>query len=187
MEQKQSASLSKLFLIFFRVGAFTFGGGYAMLSILQRELVDNMGWLTEEDFLDMIGLTQSAPGIIAINSSIYLGYRLAGIKGSLAAVAGATLPSLLIIMAIAWTLGRYSLDLLNHAFAGVRPTVTTLIAFAAWNMGKKVLKTPQAIALMVVAAALILFFNVHAAILILGGALWGILVHNRASKGEAVS
>ena len=82
MDNQKSVSLPKLFGIFFRVGAFTFGGGYAMLPIIQRELVDKQGWLKEEDFIDMIGLTQSAPGPVAVNSAIYLGYRLGGLGGA---------------------------------------------------------------------------------------------------------
>lgn len=183
MDNKESISILKLFAIFFRVGAFTFGGGYAMLPIIQRELVDKQGWLEEEDFIDMIGLTQSAPGPVAVNSAIYLGYRLRGLAGALSSVIGAVLPSLLIIMTIAWALSRYSLDLLNHAFAGVRPTVVSLITYAAYTMGKKVLKTPPTIAIAVAATLLIIVFDLHPAMLIVAGALIGLGLNSRA-RGE---
>ena len=182
MDNQKSVSLPKLFGIFFRVGAFTFGGGYAMLPIIQRELVDKQGWLKEEDFIDMIGLTQSAPGPVAVNSAIYLGYRLGGLGGAISSVLGAVLPSLLTIMAIAWALSRYNLELLNHAFAGVRPTVVSLITYAAWTMGKKVLKTPQKVVLTAISAALIVAFKLHPAVLIISGALLVLTLNGRASK-----
>lgn len=182
MDNQKSVSIPKLFWIFFRVGAFTFGGGYAMLPIIQRELVDKQGWLKEEDFIDMIGLTQSAPGPVAVNSAIYLGYRLSGLGGALASVTGAVLPSLLTIMTIAWALSRYNLDLLNHAFAGVRPTVVSLITYAAWTMGKKVLKTPRKVAMAVIATALIIAFKLHPALLIVSGALIGLSLDGRTRE-----
>ncbi len=180
-------SITKLFWIFFRVGAFTFGGGYAMLPIIQRELVDKQGWLEEEDFIDMIGITQSAPGPVAVNSAIYLGYRLSGLGGALSSVIGAVLPSLLTIMAIAWALSQYNLDLLNHAFAGVRPTVVSLITYAAWTMGKKTLKTPTKVVMAVVAAVLIVVLDLHPVWLILGGALLGLSFNSRTRQGGAQS
>lgn len=182
MDNKNSVSMLKLFGIFFRVGAFTFGGGYAMLPIIQRELVDKQGWLKEEDFIDMIGLTQSAPGPVAVNSAIYLGYQLNGLGGAISSVLGAVLPSLLTIMAIAWALSRYNLDILNKAFAGVRPTVVSLITYAAWTMGKKVLKSNITTGMAVIATLLIIVFNLHPALLILGGAVTGLSLNRRAAK-----
>ncbi len=185
MVKKAPVSNLKLFTIFFRVGAFTFGGGYAMLPIMQRELVDKQGWLQEEDFVDMIGLTQSAPGPVAVNSAIYLGYRLNGLGGAISSVIGAVLPSLLVIMAIAWALSRYNLDLLNHAFAGVRPTVVSLITYAAWNLGKKVVKSVRPFAMAAISAGLIILFGVHPAILIVCGALLGLGFSSRSQKEAA--
>jgi chromate transporter len=184
MDNNKSISLTQLFIIFFRVGAFTFGGGYAMLPIIQRELVDKQGWLKEEDFIDMIGLTQSAPGPVAVNSAIYLGYRLRGLGGAVSSVIGCVLPSLLVIMGIAWALSRYNLDLLNRAFAGVRPAVVSLITYAAWTMGKKVLKNPQTIVFATVAAVAIIAFDLHPAIAIVTGALLNIGL-NRPRKEES--
>lgn len=185
MDNQKSVSNLKLFSIFFRIGAFTFGGGYAMLPIFQRELVDKQGWLQEEDFVDMIGLTQSAPGPVAVNSAIYLGYRLNGLGGAISSVIGAVLPSLLVIMTIAWALSRYNLDLLNHAFAGVRPTVVSLITYAAWTLGKKVVKSTQAFAMAAISALLIILFGLHPAILIVCGAVLGLSLNSRARKEGA--
>lgn len=187
MKDRKQVSIPKLFSIFFRIGAFTFGGGYAMLPIVQHELVDKLGWLEDEDFLDMIGLAQSAPGPVVINSSIYLGYRLQGLGGAVGSVTGVVLPSLLVIMAVAWALTRYNLDLLNHAFAGVRPTVVSLIAYAAWKLGKAGLKSRLKIALAVLATFLIIAFNVHPVLLIVSGALLGVILDYSAKKESAQS
>lgn len=182
--QRKDPSLGHLFSIFFRIGAFTFGGGYAMLPIMQRELVDEQGWLKEEDFVDMIGLTQSAPGPVAVNSAIYLGYRLKGIGGAISSVIGVTLPSLLTILAIAWALTRYDLEILSHAFAGVRPAVVSLIAYAAWTLGKKVVKSPLTLALAIAATAFMVFLNMHPAILILTGAILGLSYDQLRREGK---
>ncbi|MGI6344337.1 MAG: chromate transporter [Bacillota bacterium] len=179
-------SLLKLFSIFFRVGAFTFGGGLAMIPLIQRELVDNQGWLEEDDFIDMIGLTQSAPGPIAVNAGIYLGYRLNGVPGAIASLLGTVMPSLLIIMFIAWALSRVNLDWLNRAFAGIRPTVVALIASAAYSMGRKILRDQRGWIIALLAVAGIIVFDLHAAVLIVAGAVVGLVLREKpqAERGE---
>ena len=120
----------KLFTTFFKIGMFTFGGGWAMISIVQREVVDNNKWLTNDEFLDLITVTQSLPGILAVNMSVVIGDRLSKLKGSLAAALGTILPSFLIILAIAIFLTPETIknnDILTRIFMGIRPAVVALI------------------------------------------------------------
>ena len=90
----------KIFTCFAKIGAFTIGGGYAMIPIIQREVVEKNKWIEEQDFLDVLAISQSAPGILAVNISIFLGYRLKGVKGSIVATLGSALPSFFIIYSI---------------------------------------------------------------------------------------
>lgn len=120
----------KLFTTFFKIGMFTFGGGWAMISIVQREVVDKNKWLTNNEFLDLITVTQSLPGILAVNMSVVIGDRLSKMKGSLAAAFGTILPSFLIILAIAIFLTPETIknnDILTRIFMGIRPAVVALI------------------------------------------------------------
>ncbi len=120
----------KLFTTFFKIGMFTFGGGWAMISIVQREVVDKNKWLTNDEFLDLITVTQSLPGILAVNMSVVIGDRLSKLKGSLAAALGTILPSFLIILAIAIFLTPETIknnDILTRIFMGIRPAVVALI------------------------------------------------------------
>lgn len=122
--------LLKLFLTFFKIGAFTFGGGWAMISIIQREVVEKHRWLDKEDFLNLLAVAQSMPGILAVNISVVVGDKLRGLKGSAVAAAGTILPSFLIILLIAMFLTP---DLITHnpaisaIFKGIRPVVVALI------------------------------------------------------------
>lgn len=120
----------KLFTTFFKIGMFTFGGGWAMISIVQREVVDKNKWLTNDEFLDLITVTQSLPGILAVNMSVVIGDRLSKLKGCLAAAFGTILPSFLIILAIAIFLTPETIknnDILTRIFMGIRPAVVALI------------------------------------------------------------
>ena len=120
----------KLFTTFFKIGMFTFGGGWAMISIVQREVVDKNKWLTNDEFLDLITVTQSLSGILAVNMSVVIGDRLSKMKGSLAAAFGTILPSFLIILAIAIFLTPETIknnDILTRIFMGIRPAVVALI------------------------------------------------------------
>src|SRR6056297_1402196 len=116
--------LFRIFIIFFKIGSFTFGGGYATLPIIKRELVDNLGWVKEKDIYNYYAIGQSTPGIIAVNTATMTGYSLRGIKGSLAATTGFIMPSLIIIISIASFFKRFQqIELFQHAFAGIQIAV----------------------------------------------------------------
>ena len=119
----------QLFYTYLKIGTFTLGGGYAMLPLIQREVVDREGWIDEKEFLNMIALAQAAPGLIAVNSAIFIGWRVGGWKGVAGAVLGAVLPSFVIILAIAMVFSEWKeLPAVEAVFKGLRPAVVALIA-----------------------------------------------------------
>ena len=127
----------RLFWTFMKIGTFTLGGGYAMLPLIQREVVDRQGWIDEEEFLNMIALAQAAPGLIAVNSAIFIGWRIGGWRGVCGAVLGAVLPSFLIILAIAMVFSEWKEQpVVEAAFKGIRPAVVALIAAPLVKMAR---------------------------------------------------
>lgn len=129
--------LKTLFLTFFRIGLFTLGGGYAMIPLIEAEVVDKRKWIDKAMFVDLIAVAQSCPGVFAINLSIFIGYRLMGVRGAVTTSLGTALPSLLIILAIAMFFQSFqNVPWVAAVFAGIRPAVVALIAIPTWNMAK---------------------------------------------------
>lgn len=150
-----------IFTCFAKIGAFTIGGGYAMIPIIQKEVVDKRGWISEEDFMDILAISQSAPGILAVNISIFLGHKLKGTKGSIVATLGSTLPSFTIILLIAMFFSGYQDNpTIMAIFKGIRPVVVSLIAVPMINMAKKAKLNFYTGALAVITALLIIFMKV---------------------------
>lgn len=130
--------LLDMFLTFAKVGVMTFGGGYAMLPILQREVVENKGWATEEELMDYFAIGQCTPGIIAVNTATFIGQKFKGIAGGLAATFGVVFPSLIIISLLAGVIEAFShLTVVQHAFGGIRVCVCVLILNAVIKLYKK--------------------------------------------------
>ena len=149
----------QLFWTYLKIGTFTLGGGYAMLPLIQREVVDRKGWIDEEEFLNMIALAQAAPGLIAVNSAIFIGWRVGGWKGVCGAVLGAVLPSFCIILAIAMVFSEWKeLPAVEAAFKGIRPAVVALIAAPLVKMAKTA-KISWLTALIPIAAALLIWLG----------------------------
>ena len=149
-----------IFTCFAKIGAFTIGGGYAMIPIIQKEVVDKRGWISEEDFMDVLAISQSAPGILAVNISIFLGHKLRGTKGSIVATLGSTLPSFTLILMIAMFFAGYQDNPTVMAiFKGIRPVVVSLIAVPMINMAKKAKLNFYTGALAVLTALLIIFLK----------------------------
>ncbi|MGL4362831.1 MAG: chromate transporter [Cellulosilyticaceae bacterium] len=133
--------LGELFWIFAKMGAFTFGGGYAMLPIIQKEIVENRQWATNEEVMDYYAIGQVTPGIIAINTATFIGYKLKGIKGALAATAGMVFPSIVIITIIAMFFNHFAeYEIVQHAFSGIRIVVIALIVQTVYQMAQKAVK-----------------------------------------------
>lgn len=178
----------RLFLSFFTIGSFTFGGGFAMIPLIERAVVQKHGWMSSEEFVDMIAVTQSAPGPVAVNSAVFIGYKLAGLAGAGMALLGVTLPSFLIILIIAaFLVAQGNQLILQKFFAGVRPAVVALILGAGLNLGQKCIRTPADFLLAVLCFFALILFPVHPIVLIMLGAAWGIGRHLLSKKSEGGS
>lgn len=158
MGKTEHTRLRGLFATFFKIGAFTFGGGWAMISIIEREIVDKHRWLDRQEFLDLLAVAQAVPGILAVNISVVVGDKLRGFKGSLAAALGTIAPSFLIILAIAMFLTPETITsnpTLTAIFKGLRPAVVALIvapvisSAKASHIGWKTCWIPAAVALLI--------------------------------------
>ncbi len=127
----------EMFWSFLKIGAFTLGGGYAMVPLIQAEVVDKKRWINEEEFLNMLALAQSAPGVLAANTAIFIGYRIRGLRGVCATLLGSILPSFIIILLIAAIFTRFrELPQIEAIFKGIRPAVVALIAAPLYKMAK---------------------------------------------------
>ena len=169
-----------LFLTFVKIGMFTIGGGYAMLPLIQREVVDR-GWLSKEDFVDVFAVTQSLPGIFAVNISIFVGYRLKKTPGAICCALGTILPSFLIILLIAlfFTQVRDN-EWVERAFKGLRPAVVALIVVPCLTTARSIKLTKLQLIIPVAAALLIWLVGVSPAWIILaafaGGLYYGLKI-----------
>ncbi len=136
-QDNRQTSLWQIFGVFAKIGAFTIGGGYAMISLIQNEIVRRK-WLSDDDFSELITLAQTAPGLLAVNISIFTGFRLRGVKGSIVATLASILPSFLIILAIAMAFSGFQDNpIVIRVFKGIRPVVVALILVPMINMARK--------------------------------------------------
>ncbi|WP_280139583.1 chromate transporter [Natronincola ferrireducens] len=165
-------------MVFFKIGLFTFGGGYAMIPLIEKEMIANKAWVKEEEIIDIFAVSQSIPGAIAINSSTFIGYKIAGIPGALAATAGVVIPSFIIITIIATFFSRFQNNpIVQAAFIGIRSAVVALILMAVIKIGKSSIKDRLTALITVLAVILVILINVHAIFVIIGGAAAGIIVY----------
>lgn len=152
--------LWNLFLTFFRIGAFTFGGGYAMISVIENICVEKKHWITHEDLVNVTVIAESTPGPVAINCATFVGYKQKGLLGSIAATLGVVLPSFIIIWAISMFLERFlEIAWVASAFRGVRVAVGLLILDVGIRMAKKMPKEPIRIILLIAALVLMVLIN----------------------------
>jgi len=165
--------LIKIFFIFFRIGALTIGGGYAMIPVIHKELVDREKIVTEDEFLDYIAVAQSIPGIIAVNVSTFIGYKLHGVLGAIVICLAVVLPSFLIIIALANVLMLYrDSTFIVKSFSGIRPAVIGIMIFSIYKLSKPLDKNMFSIGIIIATIAAILVFNIHPIIaLILSGGI----------------
>ena len=141
MNNKNNNCLYKaldLFKVFFKIGLFTFGGGYAMIPFIQKEIVEKNGWITDEEILDMFAIAEATPGVIAVNTATFVGYKVSGFLGSFFATLGVVLPSFLIILFISYFIKDFlSIKIISYAFKGIRAGVIVLIIGAISKFSKK--------------------------------------------------
>lgn len=152
--------LLNLFVSFFKIGLFTFGGGYAMLPMLQREVVDKHGWATGDELLDYFALSQCTPGVIAVNTATFVGTKLRGALGGAVSTFAVVLPSLLIITLISTVLQNFSsIEIVQHAFAGIRVAVAALIVVSVWKLLRKGVKDALGYCVFAVSLAVVFFLD----------------------------
>lgn len=167
--------LIELFLLFAKCGVCTFGGGYAMLPILTRELSEKRDWVTEEELADYYAVGQCTPGVIAVNVSTFVGMKRRGVLGAVFATLGIIFPSLVIITIIAALIEGFADNVyVAHALAGIRTAVCGLVAVTVLNLFKKNLKSIFAAAVAIVALCASLFFDVSSVVIIIASAIGGI-------------
>lgn len=165
-----------LFITFAKVGVMTFGGGYAMLPILQREVCDSKHWASEEELMDYYAIGQCTPGIIAVNTATFIGRKQKGILGGIVATLGVVFPSLIIIMLIASVLTEFSsYKWVQHAFAGIRVCVCILILNAVVKLWKKAIIDPLTAVIFAIVFIASVFFNLSPVIYVIAAALIGII------------
>jgi chromate transporter len=173
----------EMFISFFKIGAFTLGGGYAMIALIQKEVVDNKKWVDKEEFVDMLALAQSSPGPLAVNTSVFVGYKTAGIKGSIATTLGTVMPSFIIILLVAiFFTGIKDNPLVERIFKGLRPAVVALIASPIYSMAKNAKVNRKTIIIPVLAAVLVAFVKLSPIYIILLAALGGIIYTSRKGR-----
>ncbi|MBN2794876.1 MAG: chromate transporter [Clostridia bacterium] len=168
----------ELFRVFFKIGAFTFGGGYAMIPLIEEEIVSVKGWVEKEDMIDMLAVSQSIPGAIAINTSTLVGYKVAGKLGAIFATLGVILPSFLIISFIAMFFSKISdSNIVETIFAGISGAVIVLIFLAAVKMLKVAVKDVLSVILVVITVLVVLFTDVSPIYLIMFGGVTGVILY----------
>lgn len=168
--------LLSMFISFFKIGAFTFGGGYAMIPLIEEEVVKKKKWVGKEEFMDMLVISQSFPGALAINCSTFIGYKLGGALGGIVAILGVTLPSFIIILLLATVFMQFRDNYyVNLAFKGITAAVPMLVLSGVFSLLKGVNKTISNLIVGIIALIALLIFNIHPVIVIISAAIYGII------------
>jgi len=185
-------NLWELFWVFFKIGSITFGGGLAMLPIIEKELVIKRNWVTKEKLLDYFAIGQATPGIIAVNVATFLGYSRGGILGSIVATLGVVTPSIIIISVIAKFLSGFSENItVKKALAGINVVVAALLCKVLWSFRKKIFASILSVVLFTLAFVGIAFFNVNTVVVVVASIVCGIgfffLTNKKVEKLENVA
>ncbi|MGL5821019.1 MAG: chromate transporter [Sarcina sp.] len=170
-----TSDYGKMFISFFKIGAFTFGGGYAMIPLIEKVVVEEREWIDKEEFMEALIIAQSLPGALAVNTSIFVGYKISKIKGALVALLGTILPSISIILIIAMFLMNFRDNLyVNNALKGINSVVPILILIAVTSLSKNFSKTKKNLLVCITVLALLIFLNMSPILAILIGILYGV-------------
>lgn len=183
--KKEKNKLFSMFITFLKIGLFTFGGGYAMIPLMEKEIVDNNKWLEKEKFTETVSLTQTIPGSVSVNLSILLGYNIEGIIGSIVSAIGVILPSFVIILLIALALRNLGeLALLEKAFNGIRPAVAAFILYAAFSLSKSIKWSTVLFLVFLISFLLTTIFSVNPIYIIAGAFIIGSLSNRIKNKDK---
>ncbi|SEF68821.1 chromate transporter [Caloramator fervidus] len=173
----------ELFKTFFKIGAFTLGGGYAMLPLIEKEVVEKKGWIDEEEFLDLVALAQASPGPIAVNTAVFVGYRLMGIKGVLVSTLGSILPSFFIILIIAsYFTEMKSSYIIERIFMGIRPAVAGMVLASVFRMGRNVILNFKKLVFVIVISISVWMYKITPIYIILLSILLGLYINFKRGK-----
>ena len=166
--------LIELFISIFKIGAFTFGGGYAMIPLIEEGVVNNKGWLSKEEFVDILIVAQSLPGALAVNTSIFLGYKISGILGAITALMAVILPSFFIILIIAIFFMQFRDNYyINAAFQGITAAVPILVLVGAISLSRGLSKNLRTILTIIIALIALMFFNIHPVLVVVISGVYG--------------
>ncbi len=169
-----------MFVSFFKIGAFTIGGGYAMLPLIEQEVVNRKKWVSKNEIVDIFAISQSVPGVIAINTSLFVGYKVGGLPGACIAAAGMIFPSFFIILFIATVLNEFqSLTVVQNAFAGVRAGVAALILVTAINLTRTAIKSVAAALIAMISFMLMVFFEISPILVIILSGFSGLVFYRK--------
>lgn len=175
--KEEWSKLIQIFWTFFKIGPVSFGGGYAMIPLIEREVVEKKKWVKTEDIADVFALAESIPGAIAINSSTFIGYRIGGKKGAIAALLGVFLPTFLIVVALSIIfLHIRDNPKIEGAFQAIRASIVALIAYAGYMIGKTAIIDKTTLIISCGSIVVLFFFHVHPVLIIVSGILGGILI-----------
>ena len=164
----------EIFLSIFKIGAFTFGGGYAMIPLIEQEGVNNKKWLNKDEFMDVLVVAQSLPGAMAINASIFLGYRIAGILGAISALIAVILPSFIIIILIAAFFMQFRNNYyVNAAFMGITAAVPMLVLVGAISLAKGIPKNLRSLITILISLIALIFFHINPVVVIIVSGVYG--------------
>lgn len=168
----------ELFLTFANIGAFTFGGGYAMIPLLQKEVVENKKWISENEMLDITAISQSTPGPLAINCATFVGYKIEGVIGSVVATLGVVLPSFFVIIVVSVLFNMFRDNVIvNNIFSGIQAGVIVLILEAALKLSKQIKNNWFNLTLLIVSFLITAFTGINVIYVLIACALLGVLVH----------
>lgn len=180
--------LWEIFLTFLKIGPVTFGGGYAMIPFIEREVVTKKKWIDPDDVTDVFAVAESVPGAIAINTATFIGYRIAGTLGAMVAMAGVLIPTFLIIIALSmFYLYFNSNPRMEAAFEGIRPAIVALITFAGYKIGQMAIVDKTTLIAASSTVAVLLLVPIHPALIILLGAVLGVLLMKMREKVSYVA
>lgn len=172
-----------IFWVFFKIGSFTFGGGFAMLPLIERDIVDKKKWISQEEMVDILAISQSFPGAVAINSAIFIGKKVGGYSGALLALLGAVLPSFLIIILVARMFFYFKdISVVRAAFTGISSAVVALLIVVAVRIAKSSIKDKISYFIAVGALVLLILTDIHPAYIIMLGIVTGLLIYFIKSK-----
>lgn len=188
MKRPSFSTYLKLFWATFTLSAFTFGGGYVIVPLMQKHFVEKLKWIDEEEMLDLVAIAQSAPGPIAVNASIIIGYRIGGVLGSFASICGTILPPLITISILAFAYSAFSSNeyvaaVLHGMQAGVAAVICDVVYTMSAGVFKK--KNPYSIAIMLLAFVIAYFLNINVVFVILGAGLFGLAYGYLGKRGKA--